>query len=172
LPVEPRESLPLYPGNSDESHSSASAIDSPPEYQGSDPIADEFAAAVAQLVTSREPIAPVHANIEETMQRGNPLALDFHITSAATAIMYPTRYEFAGGSGGGGGDPDPDQPMHNNDPGDDPPDPPVVVGGQLVYNPDEHPHSLCGSSPNVFDGTQDKVDSFLQAFGLYRAINC
>jgi hypothetical protein len=52
LPVEARELLPLYPGNSDESQSSASAIDSPPEYQGRDPVADEFAAAVAQLATS------------------------------------------------------------------------------------------------------------------------
>jgi hypothetical protein len=67
-PVEAREPLPLYPGNSDDSHSSASAIDSPPEYQGRDPVADEFAAAVAQLATSREPIAPIHTNIEETMQ--------------------------------------------------------------------------------------------------------
>jgi hypothetical protein len=61
--------------------------------------------------------------------------------------------------------------MNNNDPGDDTLDPPVAVGGQPVYNPDEHPRSLCGSPPNVFDGTRDKVDSFLQAFGLYRAIN-
>jgi hypothetical protein len=76
-----------------------------------------------------------------------------------------------GGGGGGGGDPDPDQPM-NNDPRDDAPDPPpAAVGGQLVYNPDEHPRLLCGSPPNIFDGTRDKVDSFLQAFGLYRAIN-
>jgi hypothetical protein len=171
-PVEPRESLPLYPSNSDESRSTVSAIDSPPEYQGRDPIADDFAAAIAQLTTSREPIAPVHANIEETMQRGNPLAPEFHIASAATAIMYPARYKFMGGSGGGGGgDPDPDQPMNNNDPGDDAPDPPVAAGGQPMYNPDEHPCSLCGSPPNVFDGTRDKVDSFLQAFGLYRAIN-
>jgi hypothetical protein len=66
-PVEPREPLPLYPGNSDESCSSASAIDSPPEYQGRDPIADDFAVAVAQLATSREPLALVHLNIEETM---------------------------------------------------------------------------------------------------------
>jgi hypothetical protein len=41
-PVELREPLPLYPGNSDESRSSASTIDSPPEYQGRDPIADNF----------------------------------------------------------------------------------------------------------------------------------
>jgi Retrotransposon gag protein len=174
-PIELREPLPLYPGNSDESRTSASAINSPPEYQGRDPIADEFATAVAQLATSREPIALVHANIKETMQWGNPLAPEFHIASAAMAITYPTRYEFTGGSGsggGGGGDPDPDQPMNNNDPGDDAPDPPVAAGGQLAYNLDEHPHSLCGSPPNVFDGTRDKVDSFLQAFGLYRAINC
>jgi hypothetical protein len=60
----------------------------------------------------------------------------------------------------------------NNDPGDDAPDPPpVVAGGQPAYNPDEHPRSLCGSPPNIFDGTRDKVNSFLQAFGLYRAIN-
>jgi Retrotransposon gag protein len=94
--------------------------------------------------------------------------------------MYPARYKFAGGSGsggggggsgGGGGDPDPDQPMNNNDPGDDAPDPPAAVGGQPAYNPDEHPCSLCRSPPNVFNGTRDKVDSFLQAFGLYRAIN-
>jgi hypothetical protein len=51
-PVEAREPLPLYLGNSDKSQSSTSAIDSPPEYQGRDPIADEFAAAVAQLATS------------------------------------------------------------------------------------------------------------------------
>jgi hypothetical protein len=51
-PVEAREPLPLYPGNSDESQSSASAIDSPPEYQGRDPVMDEFAVAVAQLATS------------------------------------------------------------------------------------------------------------------------
>jgi hypothetical protein len=51
-PVEAREPLPLYPGNSDESQSSPSAIDSPPEYQGRDPVADKFAAAVAQLATS------------------------------------------------------------------------------------------------------------------------
>jgi hypothetical protein len=68
LPVEARELLPLYPGNSDKSCSSASAINSPPEYQGRDPVADEFAMAVAQLTTSREPIAPIHINIEETMQ--------------------------------------------------------------------------------------------------------
>jgi hypothetical protein len=91
--------------------------------------------------------------------------------------MYPARYEFVGGSGGGGGggggsgNPDPDQPM-NNDPGDDAPDlPPMVAGGQPAYNLDKHPRSLCGSPPNIFDGTRDKVDSFLQAFGLYRAIN-
>jgi Retrotransposon gag protein/Zinc knuckle len=60
----------------------------------------------------------------------------------------------------------------NNDPGDDAPDPPpAAVGGQPAYNPDEHPQLLCGSPPNIFDGTRDKVDSFLQAFGLYRAIN-
>jgi hypothetical protein len=142
-----------------------SAIDSPPEYQGRDLVADDFAAAVAQLTTSREPIAPVHANIKETIQRGNPLTPEFHIASAATAIMYPARYEFAGGSGSGGGgggggsggDPDPDQPMNNNDPGDDAPDPPGAVGGQPAYNPDKHPRSLCRSPPNVFDGTRDKV---------------
>jgi hypothetical protein len=178
-PVEPREPLPLYPGNSDESRSSPSAIDSPPEYQGRDPVADDFAAAVAQLSTTREPIAPVHTTIEETMHCRNPITLEFHIASAATAITYPARYELAGGSGGGGGgggggsgggDPDPDQPMNNNDPGDEAPDPPAVTG-QPAYNPDDHPHSLCGSPPNIFDGTRDKVDSFLQAFGLYRAIN-
>jgi hypothetical protein len=53
-PVEAREPLPLYTGNSDESQSSASAIDSPPEYQGRDPVADEFAVVVAQLATSQE----------------------------------------------------------------------------------------------------------------------
>jgi hypothetical protein len=84
--------------------------------------------------------------------------------------MYPARYEFAGGSGGGR-DPDPDQPMNNNDLGDDALDPPAAVVGQLVYNPDEHPCLLCRSPPNMFNGTRDKVDSFLQAFGLYRAIN-
>jgi hypothetical protein len=113
------------------------------------------------------------------MHRGNPITPDFHIASAATAITYPARYELAGGSGGGGGgegggsgggDPDLDQPMNNNDPGDEVPDPPAAAG-QPAYNPDEHPRSLCGSPPNVFDGTRDKVDSFLQAFGLYRAIN-
>jgi hypothetical protein len=143
-------------------------------------VADEFAAAVAQLATSREPIAPVHTTIEETMQRGDPLAPDFHIASAATAITYPARYEFAGGSGGGrgggggegGGDPDPDQPMNNNDPGDKAPNPPAAVAGQPAYNPDDHPRSLCGSPLNIFNSTRDKVDSFLQAFGLYRAINC
>jgi hypothetical protein len=174
-PVEAREPLPLYPGDSDESWSSASAIDSPPEYQRRDLVADEFVAVVAQLATSREPIAPTHATIEETMQQGNLLAPDFHITSAATAITYPARYEFARGSGGGGGggggrggggDPDPDQPMNNNDPGDKAPDP-LAVAGQPAYNPDDHPRSLCGSPPNIFDGTRDKVDSFLQAFGLY-----
>jgi hypothetical protein len=67
-PVEAREPLPLYPGDSDKSQSSASTIDSPPEYQRRDPVADEFAVAVAQLATSREPIAPVHATIQETMQ--------------------------------------------------------------------------------------------------------
>jgi hypothetical protein len=51
-PVEAREPLPLYPGNSNESQSSTSAIDSPPEYQGRDPVADKFAVAVAQLATS------------------------------------------------------------------------------------------------------------------------
>jgi hypothetical protein len=171
-PVEAREPLPLYPGNSNESQSSASAINSPPEYQGRDPVPDKFAAAVAQLATSREPIAPIHANIKETMQRGDPLAPEFHIASAATAITYPTRYKFVGGSGGGGGggggdgggregDPDPDQPMNNNDPGDDAPDPPAAAGGQPAYNPDEHPHSLCGSPPNVFNRTRDKVVSCL-----------
>jgi hypothetical protein len=178
-PVEPREPLPLYPGNSDESRSSPSAIDSPPEYQGRDPVADEFAAAVAQLTTTREPIAPVHATIEETMHRGNPITPDFHIALAATAITYPARYDLAGGSGGGGsgggggggrGDPDPDQPMNNNDPEGEAPNPPAVAG-QPAYNPDEHPRSLCGSPPNIFNGTRDKVDSFLQAFRLYRAIN-
>jgi hypothetical protein len=78
-----------------------------------------------------------------------------------------------GSGGGGGGDPDLDQPMNNNDLGDDAPDPPGGAGGgQPMYNPDEHPRLLCGSPPNVFDGTRDKVNSFLQAFGLYRAINC
>jgi hypothetical protein len=134
-------------------------------------VADDFAAAVAQLTTTREPIAPVHATIEETMHCGNPITPDFHIASAATAITYPARYELAGGSGGGGGGGgDPDQPMNNNDPGDEAPDPPAVAG-QPAYNPDNHPRSLCGSPPNIFDGTRDKVDSFLQAFGLYRAIN-
>jgi hypothetical protein len=168
----------LYPGNSDESVHSASTIDSPPKYQGTDPVADDFATAVAQLAASREPITPIHPNIEHTMQRGNPLAPDMHIALAAMAITYPAWYEFAGGSGsgggggGGGGDPNPDQPMNNNDLGDDAPDlPPVGAGGQLVYNPDKHPRSLCGSPPNVFNSTRDKVDSFLQAFGLYRAIN-
>jgi hypothetical protein len=71
LPVEAREPLPLYLGNSNESQSSPSAINSPPEYQGRDLVADEFAVAVAQLATSREPIAPVHATIEETMHRGD-----------------------------------------------------------------------------------------------------
>jgi hypothetical protein len=115
------------------------------------------------------------------MQQGNPITPDFHIASAATAITYPARYEFAGGSSGGGGggggggsggggDPDLDQPMNNNDQGDDAPDPPAAAG-QPAYNPDDHPRSLCGSPPNIFDGTRDKVDSFLQAFGLYRAIN-
>jgi Retrotransposon gag protein len=178
-PIEPREPLPLYPGNSDESQSSPSAIDSLPGYQGRDPVADDFAAAVAQLTTTREPIAPVHATIEETMHRGNPITPDFHIASAAMAITYPARYELAGGSGAGsgggggggggdgGGDPDPDQPMNHNDQGDDAP----AAVGQPAYNLDEHPRSLCGSPPNIFDGTRDKVDSFLQAFGLYRAIN-
>jgi hypothetical protein len=95
------------------------------------------------------------------MQRGDPLAPDFHIASAAMAVTYPARYEFAGGSGGGGGggsggggDPDPDQPMNNNDPGDKAPDPPAAAAaGQPAYNPDDHPHSLCGSPPNIFDGT-------------------
>jgi Retrotransposon gag protein len=101
------------------------------------------------------------------------------------AITYPARYEFVGGGGaggsggsggrgggggGGGGDPDPDQPMNNNEPEGKAPDPPVAAG-QPAYNPDEHPRSLCGSPPNIFDSTRDKVDSFLQAFGLYRAIN-
>jgi hypothetical protein len=104
------------------------------------------------------------------MHRRNPITPDFHIASAAMAITYPTRYELAGGSSGGG-DPDPDQPMNNNDPGDEAPDPPPGAAGQPAYNPDDHPHSLCGSPPNIFDGTRDKVDSFLQAFGLYRAIN-
>jgi hypothetical protein len=106
---------------------------------------DDFAEAVAQLAASREPIALTHTNIEDTMHQGNPLSPDLHIALAATAITYPARYEFAGGSGGGGsgGDPDPDQPM-NNDPGDDAPDPPPVAGGQPAYNPDEHP---CYGSP-------------------------
>jgi hypothetical protein len=179
-PVEAREPLPLYLGDTNESQNSTSAIDSPPEYQGRDPVADKFAMAVAQLATSRELIAPIHANIKETMQRGDLLAPDFHIALAATAITYPARYEFTGESGGGsggggsggrGGDPDPDQLMNNNDPGDDAPDSLAVAGGQPVYNLDEHPCLLCGSPPNVFDRTRDKVDSFLQAFGLYRAIN-
>jgi hypothetical protein len=68
LLVEARELLPLYLGNSDESRSSTSTINSPPEYQGRDPMADEFAAAVAQLATNREPLAPIHTNIKETMQ--------------------------------------------------------------------------------------------------------
>jgi Retrotransposon gag protein len=113
------------------------------------------------------------------MHQGNPLSPDLHIASAATAITYPARYKFVGGSGsgsgggggGGGGDPNPDQPM-NNDLGDEAPNPPpVAVGGQPAYNLDEHPRLLCGSPPNIFDGTRDKVNSFLQAFGLYRAIN-
>jgi hypothetical protein len=137
--------------------------------------ADNFMTVVAQLATSREPIAPVHANIEHTMHQGNPLTPDLHIASAAMAIMYPARYDFTGGSGGGGGggdsgDLDPDQPMNNNDPENDDPGPPGG-GGQPVYNLDEHPRSLCGSPPNVFNRTRDKVDSFLKAFGLYRAIN-
>jgi hypothetical protein len=52
LPVEARKPLPLYPGNSDKSQSSPSAINSSPEYQGTDPVADAFATAVAQLATS------------------------------------------------------------------------------------------------------------------------
>jgi hypothetical protein len=56
--------------------------------------------------------------------------------------------------------------MNNNDPGDEAPDPPAAAG-QPAYNLDDHPCSLCGSPPNTFDGTRDKVDSFLQAFGLY-----
>jgi hypothetical protein len=60
--------------------------------------------------------------------------------------------------------------MNNNDLGDEAPNLPVAAG-QPVYNPDDHPCSLCGSPPNTFDGTRDKVDSFLQAFRLYRAIN-
>jgi hypothetical protein len=67
LPVDPREPLPLYLGNSDESQSSASAINSPPGYQERDHIADNFTKAVAQLAASREPIAPTHTNIEDTM---------------------------------------------------------------------------------------------------------
>jgi Retrotransposon gag protein len=121
-------------------------------------------------------------NIEHTMQRGNPLAPDLHIASTATAITYPAQYTFAGGSGSGSssggegdGNPDTDQPMNNNDPDDDGPDPPggglIGGAGQPAYNPDEYPQLLCGSPPNVFNGTRDKVDSFLQAFGLYRAIN-
>jgi Retrotransposon gag protein len=119
--------------------------------------------------------------------------MDLHIASVATAITYPAQYTFQQGSGSGGGsdsgsgsdgggggrNPDLDQPMNNNDPDDDGPDLPGEGGGgpiggagQPVYNLDEHPQSLCGSPPNVFDGTRDKVDSFLQAFGLYRAINC
>jgi hypothetical protein len=108
---------------------------------------DDFAAVVAQLASSREPIAPTHTNIEHTMQHGNPLAPDLHIALAAMAITYPARYDFAGGSGGGGGggsgsgggDPDPDQPMNNNDLGDDGPDLPPGEGGQPAYNPDKHP---------------------------------
>jgi hypothetical protein len=97
------------------------------------------------------------------------------------AITYPARYELAGGGGGGsgggggrggggGGNPDPDHPMNNNDLEGEAPDLPAAAG-QPAYNPDEHPRSLCGSPPNVFNSTRDKVDSFLQAFGLYRAIN-
>jgi hypothetical protein len=106
---------------------------------------------------------------------------DLHIASAAMAITYPAQYTFAegsgsgsgGGGGSGGGDPDLDQPMNNNEPGDNGLDPPVgAVIGQPAYNPDKHPQSLCSSPPNMFDGTRDKVDSFLQAFSLYRAINC
>jgi hypothetical protein len=59
--------------------------------------------------------------------------------------------------------------MNNNDLGDEAPGPPAA--GQPAYNPDDHPCSLCGSPLNVFNGTRDKVDSFLQAFGLYQAIN-
>jgi Retrotransposon gag protein/Zinc knuckle len=61
--------------------------------------------------------------------------------------------------------------MNNNDPGDEAPSP-LAAAGQPAYNPDDHPHSLCGSLPNIFNGTRDKVDSFLQAFRLYQAINC
>jgi Retrotransposon gag protein len=149
-------------------------------------VADDFTTAVAQLSASREPIAPIHSNIEHTMQHGNPLAPDMHIASTTMAITYPAQYTFVGGSGGGGGggsggggdrNLDRDQPMNNNDPDNDGLDPPGGGGpgggpGQLAYNPDEHPRLLCSSSPNVFNGTRDKVNSFLQAFGLYRAINC
>jgi hypothetical protein len=158
-PVDPREPLPLYLGNSDKSCSSASAIDSPPRYQGRDHIADDFTEAVAQLAASREPIAPTHTNIEDTMHRGNPVTADLHIASAATAITYPAQYTFQGGSGsgsgsGGGGDggsngggnPDIDLPMNNNDPDNDGPDLPGGGGGgpmggagQPAYNLDEHP---------------------------------
>jgi hypothetical protein len=174
----------LYLGNSDESHSSISAINSPPEYQGRDQVVDNFAKAVAQLAASREPIAPTHMNIQDTMHRGNPLMPDLHIASAVTAITYPAHYMFPSGSGGGSGsgreNPDIDLPMNNNDPGDDGPDLPEGGGGggpiggagQPAYNLDKYLQSLCGSPPNVFDGTRDKVDSFLQAFSLYRAINC
>jgi hypothetical protein len=111
----------LYPGNSDKSASSASAIDSPPEYQGRDQLADDFAAAVAQLSASQEPIAPIHTNIEHVMQQGNPLALDLHIASVATAITflaYAPAMNRPGGSGGGSGGGDDDEPMQPNDPGD------------------------------------------------------
>jgi hypothetical protein len=145
-PVDLREPLPLYLGNSDESTSSMSAIDSPPEYQGRDQVTDNFVAAVAQLLASREPIAPVHTNIEHIMQHGNPLTPDLHIASVVIAITFPAYTPAINrprGSGGGSGGRDNNGPMQPNDPGDD--DGPPGGGGlgrgagQPAYNLDEHP---------------------------------
>jgi hypothetical protein len=148
LPIDPQEPLPLYTSNSERSTSSASAIDSPPEYQGRDQIVDNFMAAVAQLSASRELIALVHTNIKHMMQHGNPLALNLHIASTATAITYLAyTMDRPGGSGGSSGSgssgEDHNKPMPPDDPGDDK-GPPGGGGlgravGHQAYNPDEHP---------------------------------
>jgi hypothetical protein len=76
----------------------------------------------AELPVIHEPM-PIHFTgiVDPSLTCSLPeynIAPEFHIASAAMAIMYPAGYEFAGGSGGGsgsgsggggsGGDPDPD----------------------------------------------------------------
>jgi Retrotransposon gag protein len=79
----------------------------------------------------------------------------FHIASPNMTLMLPVQSTQVGqlsGSGRSGGGPAAGQPAAAQ-PAEQPADP------------------LFGCAPQNFDGSRDKIDDFLQAFGLYRAIN-